>query len=183
MSTVFDDLLEVAQDQMGYFSIDQLDVERQYIHNYVQAGRLEPIMRGIYRMAHFPPEEHEDLMVAYLWSEREGAATHETALSLYGLSDILPRKTHITVPRSWKKRRRNVPRRFELHYADLESSDLQWHGPIPVTTLERTFTDLVEEGFDPALFDQALQQAMDRGLVSADFPRTLLKLLTLRRRS
>lgn len=182
METAFDKLVEAAQDQMGYFKTSQVDVERQYIHYHIESRRIEAVMRGIYRLTHFPPEEHEDLMVAYLWTDMEGSISHETALSLYGLSDLLPKKTHLTVPLAWKKKRRVIPRRFELHYADLESNEVQWHGPFPVTTLKHTFADLVEKGFDPSLFEQAIHQATEQGLVEDSFPIEVLQTLMLRRR-
>jgi predicted transcriptional regulator of viral defense system len=39
---------------------------------------------------HFRASEHEELVTAWLWSERAGVMSHQTALSLHGLSDVLP---------------------------------------------------------------------------------------------
>ncbi len=42
--------------------------------------------RGVYRLVHFPVGDHEDLTAVWLWSEREGVFSHETALALHDLS-------------------------------------------------------------------------------------------------
>jgi len=183
MGTTFDQILSVARDQLGYFATYQLDIERQYIQHHVNAGRLEHVMRGLYRVVDFPTDELEDLMVGRLWADEEAVASHQTALALYELSDVLPKKVDLTVPRTWKEKRRNIPKRFRLHYADLGSDEVQWHGPVPVTTIARTFVDLVDEGFEPDLFDQALNQAIHRGLVPDDFENLLLHMVMDRRRA
>ena len=48
------------------------------------------LRRGIYRLVHFPAGEHEELIELWLWTERTGLASHQTALALHGLSDALP---------------------------------------------------------------------------------------------
>jgi hypothetical protein len=44
------------------------------------------VRRGIYRLVHFPAGQHEELVVAWLWSERVGIVSHQTALALHELS-------------------------------------------------------------------------------------------------
>lgn len=183
MTTTFDHILSIARDQLGYFATYQLDIERQYIQHHVKAGRLESVMRGLYRVVDFPTDELEELMVARLWADEEAVASHQTALALYELSDVLPQKIDLTVPCVWERRRRNIPKRFRLHYADLGSDEVRWHGPVPVTTVVRTFVDLVDEGFEPDLFDQALNQAIARGLVPNNFANVLLHMVMDRRRA
>jgi hypothetical protein len=36
---------------------------------------------------HFPAGEHEEPVVVWLWSERQGVFSHQTALGLHGLSE------------------------------------------------------------------------------------------------
>jgi len=48
------------------------------------------VRRGVYRLEHFPAGEHEDLVALWLWTDRAGVFSHETALALHGLSDTLP---------------------------------------------------------------------------------------------
>jgi hypothetical protein len=71
----------------------------------VQVGNWIREHRGIYRLALFPMADRPDLVLWALWSrnraeETEGVYSHQTALSLYELSDLNPSKVHMTVPRT-----------------------------------------------------------------------------------
>jgi len=46
----------------------------------------------------------------------EGAYSHDTALSLHELSDIMPSKLHMTVPREFRRNSR-IPEILVLHRA------------------------------------------------------------------
>src|SRR5438105_4112053 len=111
-------LYETAAAQAGYVTQEQA-VEAGYspqlVRYYVREGRLERAARGVLRLVHFPPSDHEDLAVLWLWSEQRGTFSHETALMLHDLSDALPRKRHMTLPISWAKRRLRVPSGLTLH--------------------------------------------------------------------
>lgn len=52
-----------------------------------KAGRITRIRRGIYRLVHFPPAEHEQLITAWLWTDAKGVLSHQTALSPYGVDN------------------------------------------------------------------------------------------------
>jgi hypothetical protein len=71
-----------------------------------------------------------------------GVLSHETALSLQGLSDALPAQVHVTLPAAWKKRRFRVPEGVVLHHADIESKERTWAGPVPITSVSRTLNDV-----------------------------------------
>lgn len=81
----------------------------QLLVHYVRTGKLIRLRRGIYRLLHFPAGDHEDLVAAWLWSEMAGVVSHETALDLHGLSDVLPSRLHLTLPLARKRRRFRVP--------------------------------------------------------------------------
>src|SRR5689334_22459123 len=105
-------LYEVASSQEGLFTTRQAasaGYSPPLLVHHQHAGRIVRIRRGIYRLIHYPPGEYEELVVAWLWSEREGVISHQTALSLHGLSDVLPTQLHITLPTSFRKRRFRVP--------------------------------------------------------------------------
>src|SRR5262245_31363136 len=114
----WDRLYELATPQAGYFTLAQsraAGYSPPLLEYYVREGRVERVARGIFRLAHYPPGDHEDLVVAWLWSERLGVFSHETALMLHELSDALPAKQHITVPSTWQRRRLRVPANLILH--------------------------------------------------------------------
>ena len=115
---------------------------------------------------HFPAGEHEDLVTAWLWSERAGVISHQTALALHGLSDAMPAHVHLTLPSAWRRRRFRVPSGLALHYADVPSEDRAWFGAVPTTNPRRTLRDCASEGISPELLRQAAQQALRRGLVT-----------------
>ncbi len=48
----------------------------QLLLNHIRAGRVTRTRRGIYRLVHFPAGEHEELVVAWLWSYRAGVVSH-----------------------------------------------------------------------------------------------------------
>jgi hypothetical protein len=121
--------------------------------------------RGVYRFVHFPASDHEELAVVWLWSDREGVFSHQTALALHGLSDVLPGQIHLTLPAEWRRRRFRVPEGVVLHHAAVPPEDRVWFGPVPVTSPLRTLRDCATEAVSPELLRQAARQAIRRGLV------------------
>jgi predicted transcriptional regulator of viral defense system len=91
------------------------------------------VRRGIYRLVHSPLGEHEELVVAWLWSEHAGVLSHQSALALHGLSDVLPAHVHLTLPLAFRSRRLRVPADLVLHHADVPPEDRSWFGAIPTT--------------------------------------------------
>ena len=173
---------QVAKHQGGYVATYQVDVSRQMFSRHESKGRLERVIRGIYRVAAFPLSEHEDFIVAYLWSRERGVLSHETALAIHDLSDALPKNVHLSYPGD-EALPKGRPDWVRLHRTeDVPNEDRQWFDAVPVTIPARTLTDLAADGFDPTLFEQALDEAIERGLVPNDFDRTLLMELVTRRR-
>ena len=155
----------VAQD--GHFTTAQAaeaGYSRPLLDHHVKAGRFLRVERGIYRLRDFPSADHEDLVVAWLWSDRQGVVSHETALLLHGLSDVLPARVDLTVPASWRARRVRVPAIVRLHHADIQDADRAWSGPVPVTTPLRTLADCVADHVQPDLVAQAVRDGLRRGL-------------------
>lgn len=165
----WDRLFETAGAQEGYFTTGQAadaGYSSQLLLKHIHAGRVARIRRGIYRLVHFPAGEHEDLVTAWLWSERAGVVSHQTALALHGLSDALPAQVHLTLPTAWRSRRFRVPAGVVLHHADVSPEDRAWFGPVPATNARRSLNDCAREGMSPDLLRQAVQQALRRGLVT-----------------
>jgi len=81
------------------------------------------VRRGVYRLVHFPAGDYEDLTTVWLWSEHMGVFSHQTALALHDLSDVLPSQVHLTLPNTWRSRRLRVPEGVVLHYGDVADSD------------------------------------------------------------
>ncbi|MBN9681947.1 MULTISPECIES: type IV toxin-antitoxin system AbiEi family antitoxin domain-containing protein [unclassified Corallococcus] len=169
----WDQLYRVAETQEGLFTTQQAaqaGYSPQLLAHYVRIGRASRVQRGIYRLVHFPAGEHEDLVAVWLWSEQVGTFSHQTALALYDLSDVLPARIHLTLPESWRKRRLRVPRLVVLHYADLLDSERHWVGAVRATTPSRTLDDCARGALTPDLMRQAALQALHRGMVRGALP-------------
>lgn len=162
-------LYDTAASQEGLFTTRQAAAagySAPLLAHHQKAGRLARVRRGIYRLTHFPPGEHEELVAAWLWADTEGVFSHQTALSLHALSDVLPAQIHMTLPTKWQARRLRVPKGLTLHFADVPSRQRAWAGPVPVTAVPRTLMDCAEAGITPDLLRQAARQALSRGLVT-----------------
>lgn len=165
----WDRLFELAAAQAGYVTTRQAAAAGYSTHllrKHIHAGRITRPQRGIYRLVHFPAGEHEELVPAWLWSEQAGVLSHQTALSLHVLSDVLPAQAHITLPAAWRRRRFRVPPGVVIHHADVPPEDRSWFGPVPATSARRTLSDCAKSGLSPELLRQAARQALGRGLVA-----------------
>lgn len=168
ISPNWDHLFETAAGQEGLFTTGQAGeagYSSQLLNYFIQSGRIIRVRRGIYRLVHFPAGEHENLVVAWLWTDQAGIISHQTALSFHGLSDVLPAKIHLTLPAEWRRRRLRVPRDVVLHYDDVQKDERTWFGSVPLTTPGRTLNDCARIGLSPDLLRQAAQQAIHRGLI------------------
>ena len=162
-------LYALASGQLGYFTTKQAacaGYSSQLLAKHVRAGRVARVQRWIYRLVHFPACDHEELVPAWLWSEAQGVASHETALWLHGLSDVLPAHLHFTLPLSWRTRRLCIPPGVVIHYAEVLSKEQSYFGAVPATSPRRTLQDCAP-GLPPNLLQRAARQALERGLVAS----------------
>ena len=165
----WDRLYETALAQEGHFTTQQaLDAgySSQLLVKYLNSGKIIRVRRTVYRLKHFPPGQQEDLVALWLWSDRAGIFSHETALMLHELSDVLPARAHLTVPAKWRRRRLQVPDGVVLHYADVPKRDRAWVGAVPVTSPARTLADCAADYVSPDFLSSAISQALARGMVS-----------------
>ena len=166
-------LYEIAEDQQGFFATKQAKAAgfAENTHPYhVRTGNWIREHRGIYRLASFPRGERPDLMMWSLWSRNrgevaQGVYSHHTALSLHNLSDVMPAKLHMTVPRTFR-RNSEIPHVLVLHFADLPQRDIEAVHGVRITKPMRTILDLLESGAVPlATLRQALCEGLRRGLI------------------
>ena len=175
-SPSWDRLFEIAVGQDGHVTTKQAaeaGYSSQLLLKYLHNGRLARVRRGVYRLVHFPATEHEDLATVWLWSDRVGVFSHETALFLHNLSDVLPRRINLTLPAAWAKRRLRVPKGVVLHHRDVPKNDRVELGVLPVTNVLRTLMDCVDAHVSPELVDAAVKQARSRNLISKDDVKTI----------
>src|ERR1700748_139683 len=112
MSDVDHDALYMrAEAQAGYFTAQQAleaGMDRSTLRHHARpGGRYERVRRGLYRLRHFPTSPYEHVMPPWLPLRDSGAiVSHESALELQDLSDVIPDTVHVMVPRSERGLRR-----------------------------------------------------------------------------
>ncbi len=164
----WDRLFEIAAAQQGLFTARQAaeaGYSPQLLGHHVRSRRVARVRRGVYRLVHFPAGDHEELVAVWLWSDRRGVFSHQTALALHSLSDALPAELHLTLPSAWRRRRFRVPAGVTLHHAAVPDAERTWFGAVPVTSPRRTLNDCARAGLSPELLRQAAHQALRRGIV------------------
>jgi predicted transcriptional regulator of viral defense system len=163
----FNHLYRLAENQAGYFTAGQArqaGFSWERLSAYTTAGRFIRVHRGIYRLVQFPGSSHEDLFVAWLRTGPNSVISHESALYLYKLSDVLPGAVHVIMPRTGSRRRTGI----HLHTNRLLTSEVTRREGLPVTTPARTVIDLAASGLAEEQIRLAVFEALRQGLVSRD---------------
>jgi len=163
----YEKLYSIAEPQSGYFTVKQAQnagYSRKDLSSLAMRKKFIRISWGVYRIALFPGTHFEDLFIALLRSGSQAVISHESALSVYDLSDVLPGDNHITFPRTSSRRRRGI----QYHTKRITQAEVTSYQGLKVTTVSRTIIDLVESGFDPIQTKMAIDQAIDRGLMTKD---------------
>lgn len=159
-------VVELAADQHGYVTTSQArehGVSDDALRKMAARGTLERVSRGVYRVRTFPPSPYGEYMEATLWPAGvRGVISHQSALTLYGLSDVSPSAIHITVPEDFRIRRQ-VPAHLVVHHAELEDHEVTLFEGIPTTTTRRTIEDCHRAHLGPALLRQAVEEAEREG--------------------
>ena len=168
-----DGLYRLAESQAGYFTARQAraaGMDRSTLaHHARPGGRFERIRRGLYRLRHYPSSPHEHIIAAWLSFGGEAAVvSHESALELYELSDVVPDAVHVTLPRRQRGQRPRPGVRVHALQRPPQPSEIRSLHGLPVTSPERTIVDALEAGTQPEQVEQAVRQALDRGLTTAD---------------
>lgn len=157
-----------AYEQHGYFTTEQArahGVSSQLINHHTRTGRFEPVRRGLYRIRGFPTSEHDEMRQKWMAVGMEKAVlSHESALALLELSDNVPDRVHLLVPRRHRGLRR--PAGVVLHTrADDETVATVWRDGMPLTAPARTLVDVADE-LQPEQAAMAARQALGLGLLT-----------------
>lgn len=149
-------LTTMAASQGGYFTSKQAAAmgytapKRNY---HVHAGNWVRERRGIFRLSTQPLPARPDLVMWWLWSRNrqdqpQGVFSHQTALSLHELTDVMPSRLHMSVPRTFR-RSAAIPKNIVLHMSELPHSDIEQIDGVPVTRALRTLIDVAPSGEVP----------------------------------
>ena len=116
------------------------------------AGVLANIERGVYVLQDITFPFAEVAAYVYLTAERlqaPAAASHDTALSVHGVTDAMPSSVYITAGREAVRQRHPV-QGVRIRFASLPDSDRTIRGGVPVTTIVRTIVDIAGTNADLA---------------------------------
>lgn len=167
-------LFEIAESQQGFFTAKQAQEAGFSSTNhpyYVKQGVWVKEERSIYRLKQYPNTERMDLILYSLWSRDrndrpQGVYSHETALTIHELSDVMPSKLYMTVPPGFRKSAK-TPKGLSLSYDVIDPTEIENRHGYRVTKPLRTILDLVKANeTSPEFIEQALVEAIHRGVIT-----------------
>ena len=165
-----DALYRVAESQAGYFTAEQAlgaGMDRSTLRHHARpGGRYERVRRGLYRLRHFPSSRHEHVVAAWLVLPSEAVVSHDSALELYDLSDVIPNSVHITLPREKRGQRPRPGVRFHALEHPPGANEIRRVSGVLATSPERTIVDSLEAGTQLEQIELAVGQALERGLTT-----------------
>lgn len=158
-------LFSLAAEQGGYFSAAQakrLGYSYQAQAYHVSAGNWHRIDRGLFRLAEWVPELHDDLRRWTVWSKGRAVISHETALSVLEVGEFESARVHLSVPPRFTMSDDAVV----LHHVQLPEDDVLEQAGFRVTTATRSLIDVAAEGADEDQLARAITDATEAGLTT-----------------
>ncbi len=163
-------LFSLASQQAGYFTAEQATASgfsRQLVSHHTRQGTFIRVRRGLFRLTRFPPSPYEEVIAAWLGFDPEKAVvSHETALQLFDLADVVPTTIHLTAPRSHRSRK--APAGVTVHTVlkpPGRNGVVTRHG-IRVSAPARAIADAAAYGTAPEQIIRAAREALRRGLAT-----------------
>ncbi len=160
----------IAYAQEGYFTSGQaaeLGFSAQLLAHHMRSGRFERVRRGLYRLRDYPVSPHEAIRAAWLPMRHCAVVSHESALEVHGLSDVMPDQVHLTVSRAQRGAR--VPPGVALHTTAAlpVGVDVSRRDGIALTSPARSIVDAAAGGTAPEQIEAAIRQALREAITTA----------------
>lgn len=164
-------IAELASSEDGVFTAAQarrFGIPRYALAHAADAGRIERLAHGAYRLTSSLDDGLDDLRAAYKltapekWSHErmssfDGfAVAGATAAYLHGIGDFHPDPYEIAAPRRFNSRMGNV--RFPI--VRLSEGDVAWRSGVPVTRVEATLVALAKRDEEGSLVADAFVDAV-----------------------
>ena len=140
------------------------------------AGLLEPVGRGVYLISGATTPTHLEIRIAWLrldpprpaWErdgrgEKDGVVSHRSACLLHQLGDIPAPNVELTVPGRLTTREPWVT--LHRHDGPLSAEEITVVDGLPVTTVDRTILDLLQDGADGGHVGGVIADAERHGLL------------------
>jgi Predicted transcriptional regulator len=157
-------LHRLAATQAGFFTAGQAvkvgySYPAQLYHH--RRGEWSRVDRGIYRLVPWPDAENADLVRWTLWSRGQGVVSHDTALAVHSLGDVLPARVHLIVPAAFRASDPSVV----LHRAHIDGEDVEERVGFRLSAPTRSILDTAAD-MDIDRLAHVIRDAVDRGLTS-----------------
>lgn len=160
-------LFQIASEQSGYFTADQArrcGFSWALLSYHSKRGRFLRVRQGLYRLRDYPSSPREEVVAVWLAAGPDVAVvSHESALDLHGLSNVIPEAVHLTLPRSKRYRPAFPGATVHTSIRSIAPQDLTVVDGIRVTAPSRSIVDAAEAGTAPEQIIAAVRQALERG--------------------
>lgn len=175
MSVALQRIRDVAEGQWGLVTLQQAraaDVGWSGITRLVEAGLLERVAHGVYRVRGAAEPDHLGLRAAWLqldpgrpaWERLDdrdlAVVSHTSAASLYGVGDLRADVHEFTLPLRRQTRRADV----RIHRGRIVDEQRLLLRGLPVTRAGRMIGDLLGDHVDPDSVAQITVEVLDRVL-------------------
>ncbi len=167
-------LRELANHQGGYFTARQaasIGYDLTNANYYIENGDWTREAHGIYRLSGVPSTDpnRDELHFWLLWTigrkaeAPRGVLAYETVFSVFGLSDLIPSRIHLAVPKTFKVSK--LPKRVFLHHEDrLEDDIMTFEGLRVIRPLRATIDLLSEDRISPEHIRQGFKDGLKKGV-------------------
>ena len=170
---------DVAEGQWGLVTLQQAraaGVAWRSLSRLVEAGLLERVAHGVYRVRGAAEPDHLGLRAAWLGLDRARPAgqrlaapeaavvSHASAAALYGVGDLRADVHEFTLPRRRQTRRGDV----RIHRGRVPPEQRVVLGGLPATRAGRMIGDLLADHVDPDGVARITAEVLERVL---DYPR------------
>lgn len=159
-------LFEFAVAQGGYFTARQAveaGYPKQLQHYHARRGNWVREDRGIYRLWEWPRSGLEDLVLWTLWSGGVAVVSHQSAMVVHDISDLMLAKIHLTVPPGFRKK---PPPVIVLHRDLLAPHEIEQREGFRVTTPLRALVDAARVAVDIERLSGGIRDAIRKGLLA-----------------
>ena len=169
MDAPLERLIGVAVDQHGLFTVEQArtaGVGADQVRRMAANGVLERRSQGVYRIASVPFGQYAEFMEAVLWAKGRAVVCGESALLLWDLADVNPRKIHLAVPSSYRPRRRRGEL-YVIHALSLRDDEVDEVRGVPVVSPSVAVSEAIDWGVPGDLVAQAIHRGVAREHIGA----------------
>lgn len=173
-------LAGVTEPQWGMVTSAQAlarGVSHMNLTRLTDSGDLVRLAHGIYRDAGAPSTEHEELRAAWLATDPTRLAyerltdhppsavvSGESACKLHGIGDLRAMRSEFTTPTRRQTQRPDVRYRTRV----MPERDVTLQDGLPVTTVERTIADLVEDRHELSIVAGVLRDGAQQSRLGAE---------------